>query len=253
MDELELKTPPSPGQWIEGAKALAQFQALITGAGQGETITGGPREGKTYTSLLDITKAVQAATQFGLSHSFSCHGFGDFSSFMYRCTLHHISGESKYSEIPVSMPKGNNYTMREQELGGIMTYRKKYLLTGLYGIASDPALDPDRQSFSDQDIALQQSELAKPVIKVQTQQAVAPKPQPESDPSTEPLTPQEHTEAINIIKGSPEAKAEFLQAFYPDMTRKLNTDDIKLKGHLQFLKDSIEIINGIVPSTAQNI
>lgn len=231
-------------QWSEGAKALAKFQQEVAGVGQGSTITGGPREGKPYTSLIDITTAVQKATAYGLSHSFSCHGFGDFSHFMLRCTLHHESGESKISEVPIKIPTNGNYTMREQELGGTLTYRRKYLLTGIYGIASDPGLDPDRQSFNTEDIALQQ-----PKLQEKAHETV-PTPPPAAPVSKADLSPEEHSKAISIIKKHPEAKVRFIENFYPQMTRKLNTEDICLRDHLQFLLQVDQILTAEAQETS---
>ena len=79
--------------------------------------------------------AVQAGTKYGLVHQVSFHPIGE-TTVMVRLTITHIySGQEISSEMPVSTeyPGARN---QSQAFGSAVTYAKKYLYWGLYGLAN---------------------------------------------------------------------------------------------------------------------
>ena len=120
------------------SEALQAFQSKFIAAG-----TDGRNEyGKyDYTSLKQTLRAVQPALELGLCHTITCHVTGtDF--LVVRLTLRHVgSGETLESEMLVPNATGEKNSM--QALGSAITYAKKYLLWGAYGLAND---DDDGES-----------------------------------------------------------------------------------------------------------
>jgi len=111
--------------------ALLQFQQEKTAAGLGET----SGQFGHYTDLKSTLLAVQAGTKFGLVHQVSFHPIGE-TTVMVRLTITHIySGQEISSEMPVSTehPGARN---QSQAFGSAVTYAKKYLYWGLYGLAN---------------------------------------------------------------------------------------------------------------------
>ena len=68
---------------------------------------------------------------------------------VWREVLHHESGESIYTEHPIPVPDKGLPGQRQQDLGGGITYARKYCLQGLYGLYADDGLDPDEISYGD--------------------------------------------------------------------------------------------------------
>ena len=244
---------PIPGQWLEGAKALAAFQAENTGVAKGGLVGGGPRSGAKYATLTDILNICKRGAVHGLSHTAEPRVLGE-NSVVYRVTLHHQSGESIYSELFIPMPpevftdnwgkeKRMQLGARFQELGGLITYSRKYLLQGLYGLYADDGMDPDADSYDDSQQA--HKPVAKPVVAPKQQSTPAPVPTPAkveeamqaAIASEGELTPALKADALRIIK-TPDgkAKAAFMAKFYPSKS-KLISSDINTKEHCAFLDD----------------
>jgi len=243
---------PPPGQWIEGAKALAAFQTENTGIAKGGLVGGGPRSGAKYATLTDILNICQRGAAHGLSHTAEPRALGE-NSVVYRVTLNHVSGESKYAELIIPIPPEaftDNYGKekrmtpgaRFQELGGLITYSRKYLLQGLYGLYADDGMDPDADSY---DYSQQAPKpVAKPIA-APKQQSAPPVPSPakveqamneaisEFDPNA-PITDAAKDNALRILKKDPAAKAAFLAEFYPSKS-KLIAADINTMAHAKFL------------------
>ncbi len=246
---------PAPGQWIEGAKALAAFQAENTGIAKGGLVGGGPRSGAKYATLTDILNICKRGAAHGLSHTAEPRVLGE-NSVVYRVTLHHQSGESIYSELFIPMPPEvftDNYGKekrmqlgaRFQELGGLITYSRKYLLQGLYGLYADDGMDPDADSYDDSKQA--PKPVAKPVA-APKQQSAPPVASPakveeamNAAIADVDITPTAKDNALRILKKDPKAKAAFLAKFYPSKSQ-LIVSDIKTMEHADFV-EAFEISN----------
>lgn len=248
------QSTPAPGQWIAGAKALAAFQAENTGIAKGGLVGGGPRSGAKYATLTDILNICKRGAVHGLSHTAEPRVFGE-NSLVYRVTLHHQSGESIYSELFIPMPPEvftDNYGKekrmqlgaRFQELGGLITYSRKYLLQGLYGLYADDGMDPDADSYDDSKQA--PKPVAKPIA-TPKQQSAPPVSSPaqvekamnavvQDNGSSLLITPEAKDNALRILKSDSTAKAAFLAKFYPSKP-KLIAADINTMEHAQFLDE----------------
>ena len=111
--------------------ALLAFQKEKIAAGLGEK-TG--QFGK-YSDLKTTLQAVQLATKFGIVHHVTFHPIGE-NTIMVRLTITHVeTGQKESSEYPVSTvhPGEKN---QHQATGKAITYAKKNLYWGLYGLAN---------------------------------------------------------------------------------------------------------------------
>ena len=117
--------------------ALLQFQKEKTAAGLGEKLAKASKDGPSYayTDLKTTLQAVQSGAKFGLVHHVSFHPIGE-TTIMVKLTITHIhTGQDISSEMPVS----TQYTgvrNQSQAFGSAVTYAKKYLYWGLYGLAN---------------------------------------------------------------------------------------------------------------------
>jgi hypothetical protein len=80
--------------------------------------------------------------------------------------LYHVSGQYIQSEMPFSPMSGNKGTNALQELGGGITYAKRYALSAMLGISVD--IDDDAQSSGN--IKKEQLEKPKPKKEVKTEE-----------------------------------------------------------------------------------
>ena len=117
--------------------ALLEFQKEKTAAGLGAKLAKASKDGPSYayTDLKTTLQAVQSGAKFGLVHHVSFHPIGE-TTIMVRLTITHIhTGQEISSEMPVS----TQYTgvrNQSQAFGSAVTYAKKYLYWGLYGLAN---------------------------------------------------------------------------------------------------------------------
>ena len=117
--------------------ALLAFQKEKTAAGLGEKLAKVSKDGPSYayTDLKTTLQAVQSGAKFGLVHHVSFHPIGE-TTIMVKLTITHIhTGQEISSEMPVS----TQYTgvrNQSQAFGSAVTYAKKYLYWGLYGLAN---------------------------------------------------------------------------------------------------------------------
>ena len=140
-------SPPLTGKSkdikIEGIhSALLSFQKQKTAAGLGD------KHGQhgQYTDLKSTLLAVQSGTEFGLTHHVSFHPIGE-TTIMIRLTITHTpTGEEISSEMPVST-EYQGVRNQSQAFGSAVTYAKKYLYWGLYGLAN---ADDDGEAVSNQ-------------------------------------------------------------------------------------------------------
>ena len=169
-----------PGQWKAGAKALHTFQQAAYAAGK-----SGKAQGRSFSSLKDIVKTIKEnSVSTGLSHSEAWRALGTEHAVL-RVTLHHESGESIWSELPVDINQKNRSGSREQAQGSAMTYARRYLLLGIYGLANDDEDDDGEATTGSSSASVPAPKAPKPVVK---DVAV---PKPESTPEETSLSDDE--------------------------------------------------------------
>lgn len=219
------------GQWKAGAKALHTFQQAAYAAGK-----TGKAQGRAFSSLKDIIKTIKEhSVDLGLSHSETWHPLGTDHATL-RVTLYHESGESIWSELPVDITQKNRSGSREQAQGSAMTYARRYLLLGIYGLANDDEDDdgeattaPSNSSRSSTPKVSQEPPSPKPVPVKQTE--------PAAKQESAALTDDEKALCLSIIKDpekGADCKAQFMAKFYPS-AEKLFPNMISTKDHLAFL------------------
>tara|TARA_B100000902_G_scaffold399545_1_gene470933 strand:+ start:1640 stop:2350 length:711 start_codon:yes stop_codon:yes gene_type:complete len=128
--------------------ALLSFQKEKTAAGLGAKLAKASKDGPSYayTDLKTTLQAVQFGSAFGLVHHVSFHPIGE-TTIMVRLTITHTpTGEDISSEMPVST-EYQGVRNQSQAFGSAVTYAKKYLYWGLYGLAN---ADDDGEATSNQ-------------------------------------------------------------------------------------------------------
>ena len=125
---------------------------------------------------------------------------------------------------------------RQQDLGGCITYARKYCLQGLYGLYADDGLDPDEISYGDAGT----SKAAAPARLPTPAPTPAPAPLPVTveKPEQRALTDEEKKLALSIIKDKDkgaEWKKDFMAKFYPS-AEKLTASMISTLEHLHYLE-----------------
>ena len=118
------------------AKALSQFQAKHCNVAK----DGKGNFGK-YATLTECELAVSPATEFGVSHTFLMRGVSATMAYV-GIKLMHESGEYEFSELPIFFNKGRN---PYHEMGSGVTYVRRYLLLGIYGLGQ---ADDEADTFS---------------------------------------------------------------------------------------------------------
>lgn len=220
-----IPTPPFTGRfinlenntWKAGAKALAAFQQATYAAGK-----SGKAQGRAFSCLKDIIRTIKDnSADLGLSHSETWHPLGTDHATL-RVTLYHESGESIYSELPVDITQKNRSGSREQAQGSAMTYARRYLLLGIYGLANDDEDDDGEATTSP----------ANQVKPVSPKAVVVTEPQ---QPVANELSEEGKMNALRIIKENPEIKAAFMKQFYPSRD-KIFSNDVNNTEHGDFLE-----------------
>lgn len=223
MAESHDTTPP--GQWKAGAKALHTFQQAAYAAGK-----SGKAQGRAFSSLKDICKTIKESSKdTGLSHSETWRALGTDHAVL-TVTLHHESGESISSELPVDITQKNRSGSREQAQGSAMTYARRYLLLGIYGLANDDEDDDGEATTTVSTPATKPASSPKSVL--------VEKPKQDSSPQPVELTSEEKDTALKIIADDKasggDIKKQFMAKFYPKAD-KLFSNMIAFKEHLAFL------------------
>ena len=217
-------------------------------------VDGGPRKGSKYATLTDILAVCAKGSSHGLSHTGQARLIGE-TLLVWREVLHHESGESIYTEHPIPVPDKGLPGQRQQDLGGCITYARKYCLQGLYGLFADDGLDPDEISYGDagtskaavfvrKDASETVQKVADTVAKALDGEVINPpmpvtveKSEPPADDSQRDLTPEEVDLCKEIIKDpkqGAEWKADFMKRFYQNASQ-LTVDMLNRKEHLDFL------------------
>lgn len=250
-----LESPFTPG-WKAGAKALAEFQKDHNGVAKGGEVTGGPREGSKYATLLDILRVCSQGAAHGLSHAGQARLLGE-GLLVWREVLHHDSGESIYTEHPIPVPTKGLPGQIQQDIGGAITYARKYCLQALYGLYADDGMDPDSISYGDAASSkaakaeVRQRHLSQEPVKAPIDKAAESIAQnfsgqvtvTEAEPNLErPLTAAEKDRALAIFKNvdhGKEWKDKFKAKFYPN-AEKLTAGMVSSLKHLAYL-DELEL------------
>lgn len=121
-----------------------------------------------YADLADIEAAVRGPLgkhSLAIVHQVSPNEKGGL---LLRTSLRHSSGETLESSM---LLPGN--TARPQDLGGLLTFYKRYLLSALLGVSSDSDDDGNGASGND--------------AKISNKEKAGPKPGPSGPPSSKPM------------------------------------------------------------------
>jgi hypothetical protein len=230
------ESPSTPAGWKAGAKALAAFQKDHHGVAKGGMVDGGPRKGSKYATLTDILAVCAKGSAQGLSHTGQARLIGE-TLLVWREVLHHESGESIYTEHPIPVPDKGLPGQRQQDLGGSITYARKYCLQGLYGLFADDGLDPDELSYGDAGTSKAATPAPAPAPSPAPTPVTVEKPESPVDDSQRLLTATEIDLCKEIIKDKKhgdEWRAEFKKRFF-ESSEKLWLSQITRKEHLDFL------------------
>jgi len=199
-------------------KALAAFQkenhaAEKTGFIKGWKKANGQvgQPDRYFSNLEDILKAVQKATKFGLSHSETWHPIGTTHAIL-RVTLLHDSGEEKTSELPVDITQEMRGGSKEQAQGSSMTYGRRQLLMGIYGITGADKTESDDDGDATRTAAPEI--VANPVAKLVTPTQAVAKPAPAASKTAGVvfMTDLEKAQCIASLKGLSAQQREKLKA-----------------------------------------
>ena len=227
MADTQDTTPP--GQWKAGAKALHTFQQAAYAAGK-----SGKAQGRPFSSLKDICKTIKDNSPgTGLSHSETWLPLGTDHAVL-RVTLHHESGERICSELPVDITQKNRSGSREQAQGSAMTYARRYLLLGIYGLANDDEDDDGEATTGATQVSAPvktPSPPPKPVTVPEPQSVVI---------SDADLNEDEKALCLAIVKDpdtGATVKQQFMAKFYPS-AEKLFKNMITSKEHKAFLDEA---------------
>tara|TARA_Y100000385_G_scaffold282208_1_gene336236 strand:- start:4338 stop:5066 length:729 start_codon:yes stop_codon:yes gene_type:complete len=221
----------------ELAKALAEFQKTHYAAGK-----TGKAQGRDFSTLKDICNAIRPAAELGLSHTETWHPIGTEHA-LVRVTLRHTSGQTVTSELPVDVTQKNRSGSREQAQGSAMTYARRYLLLGIYGLAND---DEDDDGDSTRTAAPEPA--AKPVAKLITPTQTVAKPA-ESAPAAPKtagvvfMTDSEKAQCIASLKGLSVEKREKLKADFKAEFKisavKISPEHFQLPKHGDWVKANL--------------
>ena len=116
------------------SEALAIFQSQVKAADKnGKAKFPQPR---TYSLLEDVLKALQPATELGISHTqtFDYLPLEDGKTLTVLITTLYFKNEKLESKLPLRELSGNNVY---HDLGIAITYSRRYALAAAYGIGSE--------------------------------------------------------------------------------------------------------------------
>ena len=225
--------PPTPGIWIEGAKALAAFQEQHTAIAKSGEVKFSKAQ-YSYADLSDVLQAVQPAATHGLSHSGQPRVLGT-QGMVWREYLHHSSGEQIWAEYYIPLPQSPFFSGDDhKQIGGGITYARKYCIQSLFGLYGDNSIDPDAIQGSPKNPPT--SAAAPVAAPEQQQQSVVVTP---NDGQT-PITGEQKAAALKICKENPEVKAAFMKQYNPNVTTGMTAKMLKLKEHHDFITTCAE-------------
>ena len=173
-----------------------------------------------------MLKVAAQGAQHGLSHTGQARLLGE-SILVYRAYLHHVSGESIYTEHFIGIRNQGMPGQVQQDLGAGLTYARKYCLQELYGLYADDGLDPDEVSYADSEIPAP-APVAAPK---QQQQPVVVTP----DDGETPITAEQKAAALKVVKENAEVKAAFMKQYHRTVTTGMTAKMLTLKEHHDFI------------------
>jgi hypothetical protein len=238
----------------ELAKALAAFQkenyaAEKTGFIKGWKKANGQvgQPDRHFSNLEDILKAVKGGANYGLCHTETWHPIGTNHAIL-RVTLHHVSGESVKSELPVDITQEMRGGSKEQAQGSSMTYARRYLLMGIYGIVgADKSESDDDGDLTRTSEPVQASKpAAKPITPTQTETKPA-EPSPVSAAAKAGgvvfMTDSEKSQCIDSLKGLSAQQREKLKADFKAEFKisavKISPEHFQLPKHGAWVKENL--------------
>ncbi len=241
----------------ELAKALAAFQKENHAAGKTGFIKGWKKPNgqvgqpdRHFSTLEDILKAVKVGANYGLCHTETWHPIGTNHAIL-RVTLHHVSGESVKSELPVDITQEMRGGSREQAQGSSMTYARRYLLMGIYGIVGADKNDSDDDGDSTRSATPIEAikPVAKPVTPTQPQSkpVASAEPAPASAPAKSGgvvfMTDSEKAQCIASLKGLSVEQREKLKADFKAEFKissvKISPEHFQLPKHGEWVKANL--------------
>jgi len=235
-------------QLKELPKALQEFQSRFHACG----LDGNNAFQKfEFTSLKATLLAVQPATALGLSHSFTTHPIG-IDSLVLRLDVFHESGESFRSEFPIQLtgPKktkdgsiGPIGPRSMQDIGGDLTYAKKYLLWGAFGLANADDADPDKADGPTEARGQTPPKKTLPLKKSVTPKEASPEAQPVA--FLDDKRKERIAATLKTHPGKDQIIADFRAKYLPTLLpkAKVTPSHIQLDEHGDFLEPLLGITN----------
>ena len=108
------------------------------------------------------------------------------------CTLHHVSGETLVSKLPLVVQQGKHAT---QDVGSAISYLRRYTLLALLGLTADVDTDGNLDEPAPVTKSKPSTASKPPAAK---KEAVAPAPEPAA-PADLPVDPEELTQLLQLI------------------------------------------------------
>ena len=208
---MTIKTPsPKPPSCL--SEALAIFQSKVKSADRTGTAKETRRDKKggsttterKYSTLEDVLKALQPATELGISHTqtFDVIPLETGQTLTICITTLYFKEEKLVSKLPLKELKGYNIM---HDLGISITYTRRYALGAAYGIGSE--IDDDAMSLN------QPPEKEKGTRSTPTKPNQKLAPVSEKAKTNPPIT----TEARNLVV----EQLKELNALHPEKAREL--------------------------------
>ena len=230
------------------SEALAIFQSQVKSADRTGTAkeTRRDKQGKSntterkYSTLEDVLKALQPATELGISHTqtFDVIPLESGQTLTVCITTLYFKDEKLESKLPLKELKGYNIM---HDLGISITYTRRYALGAAYGIGSE--IDDDAMSLT-QPPAAKQGTATTPTKPNQELAPVSEK--AKTDP---PISREARTllleQLANLDKSNPDKMKELVESF----RNKFGIKDTKISRHIttalhgEFLSHAISKID----------
>ena len=213
------------------SEALAIFQSQVKSADRTGTAkeTRRDKQGKSntterkYSTLEDVLKALQPATELGISHTqtFDVIPLESGQTLTVCITTLYFKDEKLESKLPLKELKGYNIM---HDLGISITYTRRYALGAAYGIGSE--IDDDAMSLT-QPPAAKQGTATTPTKPNQELAPVSEK--AKTDP---PISREARTllleQLANLDKSNPDKMKELVESF----RNKFGIKDTKISRHI---------------------
>lgn len=152
--------------------------------------------------VLSIVTPALSAQGLTFSHIFEPQAEGQP---LLVCTLHHVSGETLVSKLPLVVQQGKHAT---QDVGSAITYLKRYTLLALLGLTADVDTDGNLDEPKTKPQAAPKAAPA-PAPKPQA----APKPAPAAEVPTDlPVDPDQLEGLLSTVVASPNKAAIIAEA-----------------------------------------